>query len=131
MVCKTLNLTYLALNDELIDFAIHLDLHTKNIAFSLPDIDSWSIDEFYAAFGEPVKLRFSYVNEELYIRIAYNGHQPEYLIAPPSTAVLWDLCTRDRLPNIRILDSTESFLAHSLPTNLCQVHPRQLPRRSC
>ena len=72
-------------------------------------------------------FEFSYVCEELYIPItSEEAHHPKYLVAPTSAAVLWDLCTRDRLPSIRILDFTESFLTPFSPDQPLPGTPMQV-----
>jgi len=68
---------------------IYLDFHTKNIAFPLPDINSWSVDELYEAFGEPARVLLSVVcREQSNGGITYEGRQPAYLLTPLSTSTL-------------------------------------------
>ena len=129
-------------------------MHAGNIAFTLPDINSWPPEEVLAAFGEPKKVPFDRVYIEpacfsKYTQVSGGGsgdeqeqsqpaiptrNQPQYLVAPASISNLWALCTStsdSTLPNIRIIDFTESFrtplpTGHPLPGTPACIAPPEL-----
>jgi serine/threonine protein kinase len=87
-----------------------LDLHARNIAFTLPDsINALTPEELYAAFGgKPFTVPISKIPAPEHDEPA--GSLPQYLVTAPPVSTLWALCTREnRHPNVCIFDFTESF----------------------
>ncbi|MCJ1472209.1 hypothetical protein MMC13_000856 [Lambiella insularis] len=83
---------------------LHGDLHTHNIAFELPDINSWTLEQIFSHYGEPR------TNE-----VHRRDDQPLGLEAPPylvEPVFLWK--PGDTVParRIKILDYGEASFAN-------------------
>ena len=88
-----------------------LDLHLGNMAFTMPNINlnSYTVDELYAAIGQPVVVPAD--THPLWREGSdFISHQPEFLVDTPPVAKLWSLCSCSLPgPSIRLIDFTESF----------------------
>jgi serine/threonine protein kinase len=125
---------------------VSIDLQPNNIAFTLPDLNSWTVDGIYEVLGKPLQVPR---HEMPYGPICEfegceDGHSqsptshscrlPRHLVEPPAVSDLWGLCTAasHSLPSIRILDFTESFQTpfhpdYHLPgTPICFAAPELL-----
>jgi serine/threonine protein kinase len=76
------------------------------------DIHEWSVEEVYAALGEPVTVSMHDALRSVYGRARHSdpksAHQPQYLVYPPLVSRFWALCSSSP-SNIRLIDFTESF----------------------
>ncbi|KAL9100309.1 MAG: hypothetical protein Q9163_004308 [Psora crenata] len=95
----------------------HADLHLHNILFQIPNFDSWTVDEVYKKFGEPIQVP----NRRL-----DNGplgpEVPSYSVLPANILVLADKVTDSK---IKIWDFGEAFLTN--PPKSLHTPPLLLP----
>lgn len=97
------------------------DLHSNNILFQIPNFNSWTVDEVYKKFGEPVQV----LNRRL-----DNGtlgpEVPSYSIFPADMVVPADQVKDNK---IKISDFGEAFLTNppkSLHTPMLLLPPETL-----
>ncbi|KAE9994351.1 hypothetical protein EG327_011453 [Venturia inaequalis] len=96
----------------------HGDLHTRNLAFTIPSIHSLSEDEFLQTLGNPETGLLRRVDGK-----PLEPGLPEYLVRPTSFPV--DLSTS--LHPIKIVDFGESFLGNDVPVMLHTPLPVRAP----
>ena len=83
-----------------------LDLHLGNMAFTMPNINSYTVDELYAAVGQPAVIPVADWRDEP----SLVNHRPKFLVDTPPVANMWSLCTSSLPgPSVRLIDFTESF----------------------
>ena len=75
-------------------------------------IDSWTVQELYAALGgEPITVPFSAALGFHSVPVEVPTHPPKYLVCTPPTSKLWALCSGS-VQSIRVIDFGVPF---SLP----------------
>jgi serine/threonine protein kinase len=76
------------------------------------DIHRWSVEEVYAALGDPITVSMDDALQSVFCRAPHSEpespHQPQYLVYPPLVSRFWALCSSSP-SNIRLIDFTESF----------------------
>ncbi|KAI3109579.1 hypothetical protein CBS147333_5564 [Penicillium roqueforti] len=89
----------------------HGDLHTRNLAFTMPYIDDLSEERFIRMLGKP---DIGYVQKrENCDRKCLEPGIPEYIVRPASRQTLWNPAQ-----TVKILDFGESFLHTTIPKTL-------------
>lgn len=102
-----------------IDFdSCNLDLHTRNLAFSLPSVDSLDETKFFQKLGRPEIGAIKRSD-----RKSLEPGIPEYLVRPTSYPTDLSLSSHP----IKIVDLGESFLDHAIPNTLHTPLPVRAP----
>lgn len=78
------------------------DMHPNNILFQMPNFDSWTVDEIYKQFGEPVKVPNRRLDNG-----SLGPEVPSYSVLPADMVVPADQIMD---PKIKISDFGEAFL---------------------
>ena len=89
-----------------------LDLHTRNLAFKIPNLDSLNEQEFYTRLGRPETALVSRADGR-----APGISVPNYFVRPTT----FGKCIRETLrtnPTVKIIDFGESFQTENAPTRL-------------
>ena len=96
------------------------DLHLGNIVFTIPNTNSYTVDELYAAIGRPKMVPID--THPLWREdLGFVSHQPKFLVDTPSVVDMWALCKSPvRVPSVCLIDFTESF---HIPFNLDHPEP--------
>lgn len=89
-----------------------LDLHTRNLAFKMPNLDSLNEQQFYTRLGRPETALVSRTDGR-----APGISIPNYFVRPTT----FGKCIRETLrtnPTVKIIDFGESFQTENAPTRL-------------
>lgn len=98
-----------------------LDLHPRNILFQIPNFHSWTVDEVYKKFGEPMQVPNRRLDNG-----SLGPEVPSYSVYPVDMVVPADQ-VRDN--QIKIWDFGEAFLTHppkTLRTPILLLPPEAL-----
>ena len=87
-----------------------LDLHSKNIAFELPNLDLWTVEQIHKRFGEPIIHTVSRLDGE-----PLGPEVPPYTVEP---AYLWTPGEEGLKKGIKIIDYGEASFSSEERTEL-------------
>ncbi|TRX97280.1 hypothetical protein FHL15_002074 [Xylaria flabelliformis] len=90
----------------------HGDIHARNIALAMPEVESLNEQEFVDALGQPEIGPVQRTDGH-----AQEIHVPPYIVRP-TTFKAKEVLQSLRAPVVKIIDFGESFLPHQAPTTL-------------
>jgi serine/threonine-protein kinase SRPK3 len=102
----------------LADFPCMLDLHTRNLAFTIPSIHSLGEEEFFQKLGNPESGLLRRNDGK-----PLDPGMPKYLVRPTSFPVGLSVSSH----SIKIVDFGESFLGNDIPDTLHTPLPVRAP----
>lgn len=91
---------------------IYTDLHTRNIVFTIPSVDSLTEQQFFDKFGKPEVAHITRTDST-----ALTENIPSYIVRPASVPA--GICQSLRMSSsIKIIDFGEAFVKGKAPDTL-------------